>query len=148
MAKWFSGSYRGGIEVTVDGCLVAFLINNTGHTSVKGELVHASHTADYTADLLTKDVPDCIGVVYASGIPAGDLMPVAIGGMPEVLLEDGTGATHGQWMRDSANVDGRAVAQELPAPPANTNHFNEIGHCLQTVVAGTDKLCRIVMHFN
>jgi hypothetical protein len=148
MAKWFSGTYRGGIEITVDGCFIAYLANNTGHTSVKGELVHTSHSIDFAVDLLTADVPDCIGVVYASGFAVGDLMPVVIAGMPEVLLEDGSGATHGQWMRESAAVNGRATAEELPAPPANENHFHEIGHCLQTVVAGTDKLCRIVMHFN
>ena len=47
----------------------------------------------------------------------------------------------------AADVAGRADATSA-TPPAAPTHFEEIGHCLQTISGGTDVLCRVVLHFN
>lgn len=50
-----------------------------------------------------------------------------------------------------SDVDGRAnctIANPGPGLPAADTHFKEIGHCLQSVAGGTDKLARVTLHFN
>ena len=75
-----------------------------------------------------------------------------IHGIADVLLEDATASTLAYWARTSITQAGRADITNA-APPgggvaAIDRHFREIGHCIQAVTAGTDKLARIVMHFN
>lgn len=93
---------------------------------------------------------DSIGVVYEAGIADGASMWVVIAGQADVLLEDGTAATRGN-LAIASDVDGRAdcsVANPGVGLPAVDVHFKEIGHCLQTVTAGTNKLARCTLHFN
>ncbi len=134
--------------MTAEGGLAVRLVNKTGAASVKGTLAEASSAQDSAFGVADAEY-DTIGAVYENGIADGALCWVVIGGIAEVLLEDATAATRHNWVH-SATTDGRADAS-LAEPSGggfnNANeHFKEIGHCLESVAAGTDKLCKILMH--
>ena len=152
MADMIDSSVSDYMKFTDEGGLAIRLVNKTGAASVKGTLVGAGSTVTKSFETLTADVPKCIGAVYDDGIADGELCWVVTGGLCQVLLEDTTAATAGYWVKVSDNDNGRADAQNL-SPPGGTitaleDHLSEIGHCLETVSAGTDKLCWILMHFN
>jgi hypothetical protein len=127
--------------------LYAYVINNTGETSVKGKLVQPDSTSGQVV-LTGNDELDCIGVIDEAGIANGSVMRIVTGGRTQVLLEDNTGSTAGYW----AATGDAAYAQSLAAPPgAVLAHFQEIGHFIETVAAGgagTHVLAEIIMHFN
>jgi hypothetical protein len=144
------------IGFTIEGGYAIQLINDTGAASVKGTIVEACNESGAGADnvFTIEDADDNhpIGAVYENGIPDGGLCWVVVGGIAEVLLEDSTAATRGYWVRVSTNQAGR-VDITNQAPPGGTiqaleTHFQEMGHCLESKGAGTDVLCKIVMHFN
>lgn len=133
---------------TPEGGRTVRLINKTGAPTVKGAMVSASPTVD-GAFVLQSNEYDTIGAVYEAGIPDGMSCRVVGAGVAQVLLENGTAATRGNWVHAAA-TDGRADAS-LAAPggagfPEAAEHFKELGHCIETVTAGTDKLARVVLH--
>jgi len=139
-------------RLTSIGGYAVKLQNQTGAASVKGTLVEASSGTDLAVNTITADAVDCIGVIYEDGVANGSDVWVVVGGVAEVLLEDGTAATRDYWVRTSETDAGRADATNA-APPGGTvaaieEHLAEIGHCLETVSSGTDVLCKILMHFN
>lgn len=148
--KWVSvGSAKAFF--TVEGGLAVLLINKTGGASVKGSLVEASTAQDSSFALTGVSDHMPIGAVYESGIADGDPCFVVVAGVAEVLLENTTASTHGNWVYTSA-TGGRANAT-LAAPPGGgipelEEHMREIGHCLESKGAGTDVLAKILMHFN
>ncbi len=137
---------------TLEGGRAIKLTNKTGVASVKGIVVKPSSSTDYAVDVCDADGVDPIGVVYEDGIADGSEVWVVISGIAEVLLEDSTATTRGYWARTSITQAGRAdITAALPPEgtiQALENHFSEIGHSIQSVTAGTDKLARIVMHIN
>ena len=138
---------------TEEGGLAIRLINNTGTASVKGSLVDASHVLEGAVSLTAAGGDDCIGVVYDSGIANGDWIWVVVSGIADVLLQDGTLSGYGYWVKTSDTTAGRADATSPNPPPSGVilevqEHFREIGHCLQSRVAGADVLARCVLHFN
>jgi hypothetical protein len=73
-------------------------------------------------------------------------MRVIFVGLVQVLLEDGTAATAGNWVRISAVQDGRADAQNsIPPGLLITEVTKTLGDCAETVAAGTDKLCWVLL---
>ena len=143
---------HGHIKFTQEGGIAQRYINKTGSVSKKGTAIEAGTVIDDSVQLVSADDADCIGIVYDDGIPDGDYIWVVTFGKAEILLEDGTAATRGYWVRVSVTDSGRADAT-LAAPPGGTineidNHFREIGHCLQSVISGTDKLALCLIHFN
>lgn len=137
---------------TPEGGIAFQFINKTGSASVKGTPVQAGTTLFNSINIVPSDDPDPIGVIYNSGIADGDLVWVVCFGKAQILLENGTASTFGNWARISATVAGRIDAT-LAGPPGGTiieidNHFREIGHCLESVTAGTDKLALCLIHFN
>jgi len=135
-----------------DNANIVWLINNTGAVSVKGTIVTASNVADNGFIVNPADVPAAIGIVAVSGIPDGEGCPVIISGKAQVLLQDNTIATRAYWVKVSDTQNGRANAVNQ-MPPGGTitaleDHMSEIGHCLQSVSAGIDKLAWIILHFN
>ena len=136
-------------KITPEGGYAVRLINKTGTTTIKGSLVDlAGGTIDESFTLTEADDFDCGGVVYDSGVPDGGLCWVVISGIADVLLQNSLGSTRGNWVRTSTTTVGRADASNAAPPGLVLQHFAEIGHCLQTVTAGTDKLCRVLLHFN
>lgn len=128
------------------------LTNRTGAVSVKGMVVTASDTYDNAFAINPADIPKPFGVVYESGIADGAECYVVTGGVAEVLLQDNTSSTRGYWAKVSDTAAGRADIRNQ-MPPGGTitaleDHSAEIGHCIQSVTAGTNKLAKCVIHFN
>jgi len=137
---------------TTEGGLAIRLVNKTGAPSVKGTIVEADGSTDFAFDITVVADDHAIGVVYESGIPDGGSCLVVVAGIAEVLLEDTTAATRGYWVATSATQAGRADATNAAPPgggiPELDEHMTELGHALESVVGGTDKLATIMMHFN
>lgn len=134
--------------ITKEGGIATRLLNKTGAPSVKGTLVAASTSYDSAVELAAANDMDCVGVLYESGVADGDPVLVVIGGVADVLLEDGSAATRGYWVRTSVSDAGRADATNATPPGLVLQHFAEIGHCIQSVGAGVSVLARVVLHFN
>jgi len=143
-----TGGYGKNYLITPEGGFAVKLTNKTGAASVKGSLVHADETTDLAFSLQTVEF-DTIGAVYEDGQPDGQPCFVVMSGIAEVLLEDGNAAVRGYWVK-SSDTDGRA---EVTTPPSGlgqvttSEHFKEIGHCLESKDAGTDVLAKIAIHF-
>jgi hypothetical protein len=138
-------------KITAEGGYAVRLANGTGSNSVKGMLVKASTTADDAFVSTNADEAMPIGAVYEAGIANGQPCWVVMGGIAEVLLEDGVAGVHGYWCRTSITDAGYMTIAAAPPGggiPELDRHEREIGHCLQSVGSGTDVLCRIIMHFN
>ena len=136
--------------VTPEGGIAIWLTNLTGAPSVKGTLVETNETTSGGFDVLG-DLYDCVGIVYEDGVADGEQCLIVVTGVAEVLLKDTTASVTGNWVKAS-DVNGRADAT-LPLPSGGTiaqlqEHFQEIGHCIETKTAGTDVLAKIVLHFN
>ena len=136
---------------TIEGGFSIELINDTGAPSVKGTVVQASTNVDGGFQVAGADSAIPIGIVYDSDVPNGALCRVVVSGQADVLLKDNTPAIRGNWVGVS-DVAGRAWAGGTlhpgTLPPDQAEHNRELGHCLQSVTAGTNKLARIVLHFN
>ncbi len=132
-------------------CLRVKLINKSGNPSVRGELVTASTTTDNAVMLTDVDEAQLIGVFDENGVVDGDFAWIVIYGIAYVMLKDATLGTHGNWVKTS-DVIGRADATLLEPPSGGIipldEHMQEVGHCLESVGAGTDVLCKIMMHLN
>lgn len=128
-------------------------INKTGAPSIKGTVIEVDDSQDFSIKLTEADTDDATGIIYNSGIPDGGLVWVVIDGAADALLEDSSACLHGNWARTSITQAGRVDATNL-GPPAGglilelEQHFKEVGHCEQSVTAGTDKLARINIHLN
>jgi len=131
-------------HLTREGGLAVRLINETGAVSVKGSLVEP-HTNDRSFELTDGDCTECFGAVYEDGIAEGAECLVVFGGRVQVLLKDATASTTKNWVKTS-DVAGRADATGA-SPAAAPQHFQEVGHCIETKAADTDVLAYIMMHF-
>ena len=139
------------VVITTEGGIAISLTNKTGVASVKGSLVATSMVTDHAFELQTDEI-NTIGIVYEDGIADGSECLVVVSGIADVLLKDATASTRGFWAI-AADTDGRAdITQPTPSPNTTTNehtiHFKEIGHCLESKVAGTNVLAKCVLHFN
>lgn len=98
-------------------------VNRTGHTSVKGELVSLSTTADKEVILQANEF-DTVGVVAEAGIAEGAEMWVwIIGSVCQVLFKDTVASTRGNLLL-AADTDGRAIDVNNPGIGLATLHFN------------------------
>jgi hypothetical protein len=132
--------------ITDAGGFAVRLINKTGVNSVKGTLVRASTTpGGFSASVA--DGRQAFGAVYQAGVADGSLAWVTVSGVAEVLLEDGTASTAGNWCRGSAAVAGRATMNAAD-PSSTTVHEREIGHCIETKAQGVSVIAKCIMHFN
>ena len=124
-------------------------INRTGHTSVKGELVSASTTADREFVLQANEF-DSVGVVQEAGVAEASEMWIWVdGSVCQVLLKDTVAATRGEVLL-AADTDGRATTTTNPGGgvPATETHFKENGHVLESKGAGTNVLVLALIHHN
>jgi hypothetical protein len=124
-------------------------INRTGHTSIKGELVSTSTSAD-DEYILQANEYDTVAVVAESGIAQGAEMWLwKPGSRALVLLKNTTAATRGQILI-AADTDGRGIGIANPGGglPGTDTHFKECGHILQSKLAGTNVLVLCELHTN
>jgi hypothetical protein len=149
---WYpvSGSFIAmGGSTTPEGGLVVPMINATGLPSVKGMIVEPSSAIDFAVAEAPIEAFDAVGVVYNAGVADGDTCLIVVAGFADVLLEDTTPATRGNWVRTSSVAPGRANATgPVPVPPTADTHFQEVGHCHQTIAGGVGVLARCAIHFN
>jgi hypothetical protein len=125
------------------------MINRTGHSSVKGELVAASTSADREVILQASEY-DTIGIVQEAGIAEGSEMWVwQVGSVCQALLKNSVTAARGE-LALAADTDGRLDRTTNPGSglPGTDTHFKEVGHVLQNVTGGTNQLCLISFHCN
>lgn len=137
------------VLLTPEGGIAVKLTNKTGAASVAGQLVKADTATNDAVVLTAISDTECFGVFYNSGIVDGSEVWVVVAGIADVLFEDNHGPTRGDWVATSATDAGYAVSQASPA--AAPTHFEEIGHCIETVAAGgagTHVAARCVLHFN
>jgi hypothetical protein len=132
--------------ITDDGGTAYPFINNTGGASEKGRIVEISgeNSVEYTG----VDSVDPIGIMYSDGVANGSIVWVVMHGKAKVLLDDNTGSTAGNWVETSEA--GYADATQADPPGPVLAHFQEIGHCIETVAAGgagTHVLTTIIVHF-
>jgi len=121
--------------------------NKTGGNTVAGRLVKTSTANDDSVVYTAIGDTECIGVFLESGIADGSEAWVVVGGIADVMLDDNVAAVHGNWMGTGA---GAGYARTQASPAAAPQHFEEIGHCLESVAAtgaGTHILARCVLHF-
>lgn len=124
------------------------MVNKTGAASVKGTLLATDDTTENGVRIPVSPF-DIAAVMYEDGKADGQRVKVVTSGLVEVLLENGTTAGMAGWVRASSDAYGRAVNTTDPAglgAIATADHFKEIGHSVQSVAAGTDKLCKIIFH--
>lgn len=136
--------------LTHEGGLAVWFQNRTGGPTVKGTLITMG-TAPSSVVVCPKTIPKCCGVILDSGVPESEFVRVVIAGVAYVLVEDGLGPTVGNWVGLSSVTDGRAQFQATLPDNSGAGidlHNREIGHCVDTVPAGTDVLARVVLHFN
>ncbi len=135
------------VRFTPEGGIAIKVTNGTGVASVKGSLVSVNPSTDNTFILQANEY-DTFGIVYESGIANGQDTWIVIQGIAEVLVKNTTAMTRG-YVAIAADTDGRATCVAVPtANPADTTHWKEIGHVLESKIAGTNILCKCVIHFN
>lgn len=128
------------------------MINKTGATSVKGTVVETDSVGtDFAFKLSEATDSDMMAVIFEDGIPDGQPCFIVTHGPVQALLKDATASTRGNWVHHS-DVAGRVDAT-LAIPPLGGQvqtdaHFTELGHCMESVTAGVDKLAWIFIHFN
>lgn len=144
MLKQFADSFI-GITNSGNIGIGRKLINKTGAASIKGTVVSTSTTTDFAFMVAVANCDECIGIVYTNGVADGDPCLIIEGFSADVLLKDATASAHGNWAGMS-DVAGRADMSGA-SPPAAPQHFEEIGHCLETKGANTDVLAEADIHF-
>jgi len=152
LKSYFDSLYLGipaRVALSPEGGVLVKLTNRTGATSVKGSVLSLSTAYDSAVTLQIEEF-DAAGIMYDSGVADGAECWVVVSGVADVLLKEGTAATRGSWSR-CADTDGRAVVTTPPSglgTVALSDHFKEVGHCLETKAAGTNVLAKLVIHFN
>lgn len=145
------GFFFNQIITTPEGGIAMRLINKTGAQSVKGTLVSASSVPG-GFDITPANGLMPFGAVYDNAVADGDYCYVCFAGIVQVLLQNSTTSAAGYWAKVSDTAAGRAdITNPFPAGGtinALEDHNSEIGHCIETVASGTNKLAKIVMHFN
>jgi len=136
------------VQLTPEGGIAVRLTNKTGASSVKGTVVEMSASVDNAVDVTSIDCDDPVGVIYEDGIADGAEVWVIVNGIAEVLIENSTAATRGYWVRTGSTTPGRADATTTSPPGADPSHWQEIGHCAESVGSGTNVLAKVVLHFN
>jgi hypothetical protein len=139
--------YCGNSRINDTGGFMIKLLNKTGSATVKGSVVACSDSVDNAFKLQDNEY-DSIGIVYESGIADGVAAWIVIYGIAEVLFKDGESSTR-EYVVLAADTNGRALNIDVPSGnPVQAEHFKEIGHVLESKVAGTNVLVKCVLHFN
>ena len=150
-----SGAGGGGSGFTSEGGLYITAINDTGLASVKGWVLHPSTAVNGGVSRCPVGDFDPVGIMYEDGVANGQPVKVVISGWADVLVQAGYQITREYWVgAPGAFVAPPGViglAQTAAGAPATTDHFREIGHCLddklpKPLVVAT--LARCLIHFN
>ncbi len=137
------------VRMTPEGGIAVLMTNRDGGTLNPGRVVEADSANDdsFKANDAGGDHP--IGVVYEA---VADNVEgwIVVAGIADIALEDNVAAVRGYWMGSSGSEAGYAETQ-ANSPGFNSGHFEEIGHCIESVSAGgggTHILARCIVHFD
>jgi len=140
---------NGKVGLTGDGGLCIKIKNATNLNSTKGNVVSVSTSSADSFQLSTNDY-DAIGIVYESGVPHGQDTWVVVSGIAQVLATNSS--SFGGWMRSQGSTQqGKGLVDSTPTgigALAQDVHFNEIGHCFETVPSGSNYHVKWAIHFN
>lgn len=145
---WQEGYFAGKIKLTQIGGIAILLTNETGFNTIAGQLVKADTAINDAVVLAAAGDVECFGVFLDSGVADGSEAWVVVSCIADVAFDDNVAAVRGNWAGTGV-LAGYAANQA--SPPAAPNHFEEIGHCIESVSAGgggTHILARCVLHFN
>lgn len=140
---------KGKAAITAIGGYVIKLTNTTGAVTVQGQTVRADPTTNDAVILTAADDTECIGVFLEAGVADDAEAWVVVSGIADVAMGNNEATIAGNWVETNSAEAGYADATGL-SPAASPQHFNEIGHCIETVAAGgvgTHILARCVLHF-
>lgn len=135
------------MSFTPIGGLAIKVTNETGFDTIAGQLVKTDPATDDAVILAAAGDTECIGVFLDSGIADGSEAWVVVNGIADVALDDNVAAVRGNWMATGVLA---GYARTSASPAASPQHFEEIGHCIESVSAGgggTHILARCVLHF-
>jgi hypothetical protein len=141
----------GDARITKDGGLAVKMVNKTGAASIRGQVVKADTATDNGVILCAANDDEGFGVLLDSGIAANANVWVVTSGFAYVALEDNVASVHGYWVGTGAAEAGYARTQAAPPALGVAAHFEEVGHCIESVAAGgagTHILAKCVIHFN
>lgn len=132
-------------KLTAIGGYAIKLTNKTGGNTVAGTVVCV-----YTATAIDDAFVSCplsddgaIGIVLDAGVSDGSEAWVVVSGIADVLMDAG-GAVRGDRITTSGNTVGSGDVWNTGGAVAR--HFQEIGHCIESIGAGAG-LARCVVHF-
>lgn len=147
MWLWGNGLFEvfSKFKITPLGGLAVKLTNETGVVTVAGEGVKADTVVDDAVILTGAGDTENLGVFLDDGIADGAETWVVIAGIADVMIVNASAFTRGDWI-GSSGVAGRCTSQA--SPPAAPPHFQEWGHCIESVGSGTDVKARCVLHQN
>ena len=137
-------------KLTDDGGLAILLINRTGSSSIKGEIVRPDPTTPGAVTKIIIDRPDPIGVFLESGVPDYGYAWIVVSGIAYIYVIGST--SQGWYVRgfitgDSGYIAGQGKTENVPSAPFSSDkHFYEIGHCIEGRYGAG--LVRCVIHFN
>jgi hypothetical protein len=141
----------GNARITKDGGFAIRLFNRTGAATVRGQVVKSDTATDNGVILTDTNDDEGFGVFLDSGIADDAYAWVVVSGIAYVAFEDNVAATHGYWVGTGATEAGYARTQAAPPALGIAAHFEEVGHCLESVAAGgagTHILAKCAIHFN
>ena len=133
------------IGMTPIGGLAIKLTNKSGGVTVQGQAVIAYSTTavDDAFDVAGLSADNVIGIVLEAGVADGSEAWIVTGGIADVLMDAG-GSTRGSRVISSGNIAGSADIWDVGGAVAT--HFQEIGHCIESI--GGIGLTRCILHFN
>lgn len=135
-------------RLTTSGGYAIKLTNKTGAVTIAGQLVKADTATNDAVILAAAGDIECFGVFLDAGVANNSEAWVVVSGIADVALDDNVAAVRGNWMGTGVLAGYAATGA---SPPAAPTHFEEIGHCIESVSAGgggTHVLARCVLHFN
>lgn len=128
------------VGFTSIGGLAVRMTNETGDTSVAGDVVCASTGTADAVEWTGADGLCAIGMFLESGVIDGDEAWIVVAGIADVHM-DAAGCTLG----DRIVCSGTARRGEADNTPAVADHFKEIGHAIEIAAANANARC--VIHF-
>lgn len=137
--------------MTAIGGICIKLTNKTGANSVAGQLVKADTATDDAVILTARSDDEGFGVFLEGGVSDGSEAWVVVGGIADVMFGDNIAAVRGNWVATGSAIGDEGTARTSTTPNAAPQHFEEFGHCIESVAAGgegTNILARCVLHFN
>lgn len=132
------------VKISPEGGYLFPLINDSGIISEKGTVISMSTgSIDSAYNITAANGINPIGVVYESGIMNGEKCLCVLNGIAQVLLQNDTATSRGNWASMSTD---RGRITNTPTK-SSISFQQQVGFCMQETVSGTDVLTLIKLQF-